>query len=403
MGAAVSMRLEGQHQAAIGPAGTYCLQGCRDLAGMMPIVVDQHDVAVADPASLPGLKAPSDTLKRRQRRTHRLDLDTQLTCDRDRRQCVEHIVTARHVESHIEGLLRLDVHTEARSHPVLLDIRSAHIGIAARAVCDDLACHLGQQLAHVVIIDAHDRLAVERQVMQEFEEGRTQAHEVVAVGDHVVFVDIGHHGDHRLQIEERRVALIGFGDQDLTFTQMRIAAARVETATDHIGRIQAALDQDAGGQAGCRGLAMRTSHRDAISESHDFGQHLGTRHDRDALLACRPDLGIVVLDRTGYDDRIRATDMRCLMSDMNARTLLCQPLGGSILFDIRARDLVAEIEHDLGDAIHPGTANSDEVQAAHAAHRLGGIATWPGRDPGHAANSSQTSATRPVASRCAMR
>ena len=109
----------------------------------------------------------------------------------------------------------------------------------------------------------------------------------------MVFVDIGHHGDHRLQIEERRVALIGFGDQDLTFTQMRIAAARVETATDHIGRIQAPSIRMLAVRL-VVGLAMRTSHRDAISESHDFGQHLGTRHDRDALLACRPDLGIVV-------------------------------------------------------------------------------------------------------------
>ena len=59
-------------------------------------------------------------------------------------------------------------------------------------------------------------------------------------------------------------------------------------------------------------------------------------------------------------------DMRCLMSDMNARTLLCQSLGGGILFDI-GRNLVAEVEHYLGDAIHPGTADADEVQAAHAA------------------------------------
>ena len=88
---------------------------------------------------------------------------------------------------------------------------------------------------------------------------------------------------------------------------------------------------------------------------------------------------------------------------MDARTLLGQALSCGILFDIGTRHLVAEIEHHLCNAVHSGTADADKVQVTHAAHRLGGVTTLSGLDPGHAANSSQTSATRPVAFRCARR
>ncbi len=51
--------------------------------------------------------------------------------------------------------------------------------------------------------------------------------------------------------------------------------------------------QDAGHQAGRGGLAMRAGDRDAALQAHEFGQHDGARHDRDAHGARRDDLRIV--------------------------------------------------------------------------------------------------------------
>ena len=54
------------------------------------------------------------------------------------------------------------------------------------------------------IVHAQHGHAVERQPLQEVEERLAQPAEVVAVGFHVVGVDVGDHRQHRLQIAGRR-------------------------------------------------------------------------------------------------------------------------------------------------------------------------------------------------------
>ena len=74
------------------------------------------------------------------------------------------------------------------------------------------------------IVDAQHRDAVERQALHEIEKRLAQPPEVVAVGFHVVGVDVGDHREHRLQIQERRVRLVGL-DHD------EFAAARASRAS----------------------------------------------------------------------------------------------------------------------------------------------------------------------------
>ncbi len=54
----------------------------------------------------------------------------------------------------------------------------------------------------------------------------------------MVFVDIGDHCQHRLQIEERGITLVRFGDQHLAFTKMGVTAAGIQAPADDEGRIQ---------------------------------------------------------------------------------------------------------------------------------------------------------------------
>ena len=60
-------------------------------------------------------------------------------------------------------------------------------------------------LTHVLVIDAQDGAPVERQAPQKVDERLTQAGEVVAVGFHVVRVDVGHSRHHGRQIQEARI------------------------------------------------------------------------------------------------------------------------------------------------------------------------------------------------------
>ena len=56
----------------------------------------------------------------------------------------------------------------------------------------------------------------------------------------MVRFDIGDDGDHRLQVQERGVALIGLGNQETAGAELGIGAGAVEQSADNEGRINSA-------------------------------------------------------------------------------------------------------------------------------------------------------------------
>ena len=167
----------------------------------------------------------------------------------------------------------------------------------------------GSDLAHVGVVDAQHRDAVERQPLREIDERALQPREVVAVRLHVIGVDVGDHGQRRRQVEERRVGLVGLGDEEIALAEARVRIRRQQAAADDERRIEAALRQHRGDQARRRRLAVRAGDRDALLQAHELGQHQRARHDRHAALARRDDFGIVGGDRGRHDDRIGAGDI----------------------------------------------------------------------------------------------
>ncbi|MDX1604787.1 MAG: hypothetical protein R3202_01270, partial [Candidatus Competibacterales bacterium] len=83
----------------------------------------------------------------------------------------------------------------------------------------------------------------------------------------MVGIDVGHHGQHRLEVEERGIALVGLRHQIAPGAEPGIGTGAVEPAADHEGRVQSALGQQAGDQAGGGGLAVGTGHGDALAEA----------------------------------------------------------------------------------------------------------------------------------------
>ena len=171
---------------------------------MMAIVVDQGDAATVLERDLAvALEAPADALEVRQRLDDGFVGHAHLVSHRDRRQGVQHVVHAGQVEHDVE--LRRGArpqHGELHLRALVADVHRADVGRLGQAVADDRLGDGGHDLAHVWIVFAEDGRAVERQMLQEVDEGLLEPAEVVAVGLHVVGVDVGHHGDHRLQVKE---------------------------------------------------------------------------------------------------------------------------------------------------------------------------------------------------------
>ena len=265
------------------------------------------------------------------------------------------------------GRCQREVHARAD----LAHVLGAHVGLRIEAVGHHVARRVLRQRRDFRIVDAQHRQPVERQAMQEFGEGFLHLREVAAVVLEMVGVDVGDHRDRGIQAQERAVAFVGFGDQPLAAAEARVRARGEQLAADDEGRVHPAFAQHAGGQRRRGRLAVRAGHRDAAAEAHEFGEHLGARHDRNALRARFHQFRIVLADRAGHDDAIGVEHVRRAVAAMHLRAELREATRDRVVRVVGARHLVAERAQHFGDAAHADAADADEV---HARIRLGEIA-----------------------------
>ncbi len=363
------MRLEGQQQPAAreGAAGRCDHRGHLDR--VMAVVVDQGELTAALCGRhwqlAPALEAPTHAAELRQRGHDRRIRQLQLGGDCDGGQRVAHVVLARQIQRHLQighfravAALAGKAHLPARQR---LHVDRAHLRVLAQTVGDQRPRDQRQDRLNAGVVDADHRRAVEGHAVQEIDEGLTQSADVMAIGVHVIGVDVGHHRQHRHQVEEGGVRLVGLDHDELALAQRRVGASRVELAADHEGRVDSGFGQHAGDQRGGGGLAVSAGDGDAAAQPHQLGQHHGARHDRHMARARGQHLGVVALYGGGGDDRVGAGDMRGLMTDMDADAQFGQPARHGAVGLIGAGDGVAEVVQDLGDAAHAGTTDADEM------------------------------------------
>jgi hypothetical protein len=106
---------------------------------------------------------------------------------------------------------------------------------------------------------------------------------------------------------------------------------------------------------------VRTRHRDALTQAHQLRQHHRTRHDGDATLTCRDHLRVVRFYRRRSHYRIGILQVVAVVTVMDGRAQSLQTLGDSTLCQVRATYLEAQVEQHLGDTVHAGTTDADEV------------------------------------------
>jgi hypothetical protein len=237
------------------------------------------------------------------------------------------------------------------------------LAAGSKTVGDDLLADQRHDLAHVGVVCAEHRHAVEGQPLNEVHEGLLQAAEVVAIGFHVVAVDVGDDRQHRRQQEEGGIGLVGLGDEEVTRPETRVGAGRVEPTANDECRVHATSGEDRSHQTGRRGLAMCAGNCDSLLEPHQLGEHLCPWHHRYLAGTRSDDLRIVGPDRRRDHHGVGRTDVLGGVTDDGADAELGKPPGRRAVGEIGTADRKAEIRQDLGDAAHAGTTDADEMNA----------------------------------------
>ena len=355
---------------------------------MVAIVLNELVVAAAHGRLVAvALKTPPHAGEARQRAQHGLVRNTQLHRHGDGRERVEHVVLTRQVQHHLQvgqGHAIAPLHGEAHASGVGAHVDGTHLRILAEAVAGYRARHVSQDLAHAGVVHAQDGRAVERHAVQEVHERLLEAAEVVAVGFHVVGVNVGDHGHHGQQVEERGIGLVGLDHDVLALAQPRVGTGAVQAPADDEGRVQPRLGQHAGDQAGGRRLAVRASDGHALAQAHQLGQHERARHHGNLARARSLYLGVVALHGRGGHHGIGPLDVGGVVAHMGGDAQALQAAQRGAVRQVRARHLVAQVVQHLGDAAHAGAAHADEVNVTDSVF--------------HGASSSQAATTAAVAS-----
>ena len=343
----------------------------RDLDGVVAVIVDHGD---AVPFAGPG-EAPLDAAEARDRLADRLVGHAEFVRHRNRRRRVRGVMPSRHRQHDVRYLVRgvglavAEHDLEFRAAAVRRQVDQPHIGLRVFAIGDDAAVlDLADEGLHHGMIGAHHGKAVERHVLDEIAErvlDRLERLEVIEM----LGIDVGDDHDIGRQLQERAVALVGLDHHPVAGAEPGVGAVGVDDAAIDHGRIETAGIEQRRHHRRRGGLAMGAGNRDAAFQPHQFGQHFGPAHHRNALGAGRHQFRIVALDRGRDHDHVGAVDILGLVADRDLDALLAQPRDIAALGGVRALHGVAEIDQHLGDAAHADAADPDEVNGSDLARQ----------------------------------
>ena len=220
----------------------------------------------------------------------------------------------------------------------------------------------GRRPCTLAIVQADDRGAVERHLVDELDEGGADVVERRVVIQ-VLAIDVGDHGDDGRELEERAVALVGFHHQEIAVADARVRAAHgADASADHHGGVEAGVVQDGGGHRGGGGLAVAAGDGDAVLQAHQLGQQFAARDHGDLQAARFLHLGVLFIDGGTDHQGARAGDVGRGVAFEDTGAHGGQALGDRRQLHVGAGDLVAQIEQHLGDAAHADAADSREMQ-----------------------------------------
>ena len=128
-------------------------------------------------------------------------------------------------------------------------------------------------------------------------------------------------------------------------------------------RIQATSSEHGSNHGGSGRFAVHTRDGNPVLETHEFGEHLGPRNDRNMQPNGLEDFRIGRTNGGTYDNHIRPRDVLLTVPLKYSRAEPFQPVGDQGSLQVGTGDLVTKVEQDLGDPAHADPADTDEVNA----------------------------------------
>ena len=237
----------------------------------------------------------------------------------------------------------LDMNGKFHLRADVFNIGCIDIGSIVQAVSRVRLAHFGQNRADVFAVDTQEGLTVKRHTVDEIHKRLMQFLNTVAVSVHVVFIDIGHDGHNRGQVQERGIRFVGFGNDVFAFTQTGVGTCCVELAADNESRIESCRAENRSGQAGGCGFTVRTGNGDTIAEAHQFCQHQRARNHGNLLFQRGNNFRIIFFDRSRGNDHVGTIDVFGSMTWVNLDAESAQMLSNGITRLIRTGNFKAQI------------------------------------------------------------
>ena len=183
----------------------------------------------------------------------------------------------------------------------------------------------------------------------------------------MVFVHIGNHVDDGQKAKKRAVRFVCFGYQIFTVAKMGVGSVGVEPAADDNCGIKPCRIKN-----GCRkrcggGFAVRTGNGNTLPQAHEFGQHFGAGNDGDIAAAGFHQLGIFVVDGGRLYQHLHIAHIFRSVAHGNVCPKLAKMAHYGRITHVRARNLVALIEKNLGNAAHARAANANHMNTPNLA------------------------------------
>ena len=224
----------------------------------------------------------------------------------------------------------------------------------------DAIKHAAQQR----IVHTRRGRAIERHAVHELDERSLDVRHI-AVAVHVFAIEVGHHRQHRRQLQKRAVALVGFGHQVLRRAQPRVRPQRADASAHHHGWVQIALAtaraQHRGDHRGRGRLAMHSGYGDPILQPHQFGQHLGALDHRNLAHPCFHHFGVSGGNsRTGHH-HIRSCRVLRRVPFVDDRAHPGQPVSDRRAAQVGARHRIPHRQQNLRDSAHANPADADKM------------------------------------------
>ncbi|CCJ84366.1 hypothetical protein BN133_743 [Cronobacter dublinensis 582] len=344
-----------------------------DFCRVMTVVVHQHrragfTVHVSQRKLAQEIETTPGALEAFQRAQNGLVFNALFRRHRHRRRRIKRVMAARRVERHVQFRFVLTHQGKMPLRAGLTIISHTYIGIFAETISGNLTADARQQLADHRIVNTHHRTAIKRQVVQEVNKRLFQVLEVAMVRVHVVSFDIGDDGHHRLQMQERGVAFVGFGNQIPAVTETRMRPRRFHQPAVDESRVQPGFSINTRHHRGSRCLAMRTCDGDAVAKTHQLRQHLRAANHRNARLVGRHNFRVIRRNCAGDHDHARVQHVLRTVVEINRGAKRRQLLRDSVRRQIRPADLVAFVSQHFRNAAHTGAADANEVNVPDATH-----------------------------------